>query len=264
MNRLIVLMLCLAAAGSIAGYTHYTRDTGEPAAVYTVPQRAPEPVAKPPAAAAPKAVELPPGDRAALARALQRELRRVGCYSGEVTGVWTTSSRMAMKAFTDRVNATLPIDAPDQVLLSLVQGHQDRACGTACPAGQTATEGGSCTPNAVLAKAAKHPAPADATPSAPADKANAALPIAGAATALAAMPRPEAKATATDGTRLAAVKPQETPATDKKALGGRVAPHGGPVPPEGVRERRTRRSGQTAASPPPKFVRNFLKALGLK
>ena len=263
MNRVIVLLLCLASAGGIVGYTHYTRDAVDSAAVYTVQQRTPEPTARPPAATAATTIE--PGDRAALARALQRELKRVGCYSGEITGVWTTSSRMAMKAFTDRVNATLPIDTPDQVLLSLVQGHRDRACGTACPTGQTATESDVCVPNAVLARAAKPASPADASPHEPADKANAALPLAGAATALAlaapaAVPRPEAKAT--DSARLAAVKPQEAPATDKKALGERVAPHGGPVPPEGMRERRTRRSA--AASRPPKVVRDFLKVLGFK
>lgn len=269
MNRVIVLMLCLASAGGIAGYTHYTRDTGEPTAVYTVPQRTPEPVTRPPAATAPKTIDLPPGDRAALARALQRELQRVGCYGGEITGVWTTSSRMAMKAFTDRVNATLPIDTPDQVLLSLVQGHQDRACATACPAGQSATESGACMPNAVLAKAAKAPGPAGTTLDAPADKANAALPAAGAALALAApaaVPRPDVKATAADGARPTAIKPapQEAPAADKNTLGERTARHGGPVPPEGVHERRPRRSAQPATSRPPKVVRDFLKVLGFK
>jgi peptidoglycan hydrolase-like protein with peptidoglycan-binding domain len=151
MNRVIVLILCLASAAGIAGYTYF-RDPGEPTTVYVVPQRPPEPKPKPATV-----TNIDPSDRAALARALQRELKRVGCYSGEITGQWTTSSRMAMKAFTERVNATLPIDRPDPVLLSLVQGHQEKACGAACPAGQTATEGGACTPNAVAAKAAKLP-----------------------------------------------------------------------------------------------------------
>ena len=103
--------------------------------------------------AAPKAAAVP-GDRASLARALQRELQRVGCYEGEVNGSWTTSTRMAMKAFTDRVNASLPIDAPDYILLSLVQRHEGRACGTNCPSGQLLSDEGRCVPSAVLAKAA--------------------------------------------------------------------------------------------------------------
>src|SRR5262245_2389990 len=107
MSRMIVLILCLASAGGIAGYTFFS-DRGEPAQVYTVVPRTPDPVVKPAAAAT---TTIDPGDRAALARALQRELKRVGCYDGEITGVWTTSSRMAMKAFTEHVNATLPVDA---------------------------------------------------------------------------------------------------------------------------------------------------------
>ena len=53
-----------------------------------------------------------PSDRAALVRDLQRELRRVGCYTGALDGIWNTSTRAAMKAFTGRVNAVLPIERP--------------------------------------------------------------------------------------------------------------------------------------------------------
>ena len=95
-----------------------------------------------------------PNDRASLARALQRELQRVGCYDGEINGNWSTSTRMAMKAFTDRVNASLPTDAPDYILLSLVQRHEGKACGTGCPTGQNLSDEGRCVPSAVLAKAA--------------------------------------------------------------------------------------------------------------
>ena len=99
-----------------------------------------------------------PNDRASLARALQRELQRVGCYDGEISGNWSTSTRMAMKAFTDRVNASLPTDAPDYILLSLVQRHEGRACGTGCPTGQLQSDEGRCVPSAVLAKASPKPA----------------------------------------------------------------------------------------------------------
>ena len=43
------------------------------------------------------------------------ELRRVGCYGGELNGVWTPATRLAMKAFTERVNATLPVGDPDDI-----------------------------------------------------------------------------------------------------------------------------------------------------
>jgi hypothetical protein len=233
MMRAIVLVLCLAAAGGIAVYTHYSR--GVSGEVYTVPRRPVQPASPVPAAAA-KLID--PDDRAALARALQHELKRVGCYSGEITGVWTTSSRMAMKTFVERVNAALPIDNPDPVLLSLVQGRRDRACG-ACPAGQTAAAGGACVPNAVLANGAREPA--DARPDADA------RPGAAAALALPAptsAPKADARAPAPGAPRPVAATPA------------------GPMPPEGmVRERRPRHTAE-APPRPPKVVRDVLKALG--
>ena len=56
-----------------------------------------------------------------------------------------------MKAFMDRVNATLPTEEPDYILLSLVQAARDKVCGAACPAGQGLADGGRCVPNAILA-----------------------------------------------------------------------------------------------------------------
>jgi hypothetical protein len=133
MLRAIVLVLCLASAGAIAAYSYYTRnDAGEP--VYTVPSPSVVPPAPQPATRRPIA----PDDQAALARELQRELKRVGCYTGEVSGVWTAASRVAMKAFVEHVNAALPVEKPDPVLLSLVQGHRDRAC--AVPGSTAATD----------------------------------------------------------------------------------------------------------------------------
>jgi len=96
-----------------------------------------------------------PRDRAALTRELQVELRRVGCYGGELNGVWTPAARKAMKSFTDRVNASLPVGEPDDILLALVQTHQGEACGKPCPAGQGLADDGRCLPSAILAQAAK-------------------------------------------------------------------------------------------------------------
>jgi hypothetical protein len=90
-----------------------------------------------------------------LARDLQRELRRVGCYKGEITGAWTPAAQAAMAAFMDRVNATLPTDEPDYILLTLVQGHGGIACGVECPSGQVSAEGGRCVPRAVVAQASR-------------------------------------------------------------------------------------------------------------
>jgi hypothetical protein len=246
MMRGIVLVSCLAAAGGIALYTHYSRgDSGEP--VYNVPSRPAEPPRRSAPGAAAKAVD--PTDRAALAREIQRELRRVGCYGGEVNGVWTTSSRMAMKTFVERVNAALPIDNPDPVLLSLVQGHRDRACGV-CPPGQTATA--ACVPTAVPTAAA----PADARPEA--DKPGGAATAAGAAALALTTPPAAAKA----DPRASDPRTSGPGANRAAPAAAAPGPPGEPVPPEGlVRERRPRQSAESPPRPP-KVVRDVLKVLG--
>jgi hypothetical protein len=98
-----------------------------------------------------------------LAQQLQRELARVGCYDGEINGVWTPATRRALKAFMDRVNAALPTEAPDRIQLALVEAARERVCGAACPAGETVAEG-RCIPNVVLAgrKFAPNALPANA------------------------------------------------------------------------------------------------------
>lgn len=67
--------------------------------------------------------------RANLTRDIQNELKRVGCYDGEISGEWSSSTRRAMKAFIDKVNAALPSDEPDHILRTMVQGHPGNACG---------------------------------------------------------------------------------------------------------------------------------------
>ena len=109
-----------------------------------------------------------PLDREGITREIQRQLKRVGCYGGAITGVWTPSVRQAMKAFTDRVNAALPVDQPDQILLAMLQSHQQVTCAS-CPPGQGAGGDGRCLPNALLGRAKLHaPAPAAVSTTAPA------------------------------------------------------------------------------------------------
>jgi hypothetical protein len=96
-----------------------------------------------------------PGNPASLGVELQRELKRVGCYDGDLNGSWTIATRKAMKAFTNRVNAALPVNQPDHILLALLRGHRDKACSIACPTGQGLTSDDRCIPNAILAQATK-------------------------------------------------------------------------------------------------------------
>lgn len=64
-----------------------------------------------------------------LTRSIQQELQRVGCYSGSLDGQWSESTRRSMGAFTQSLNAKLPINAPDYILLTMLQGQRGVACG---------------------------------------------------------------------------------------------------------------------------------------
>jgi hypothetical protein len=109
----------------------------------------------------PEAMAGPPLDRPALARQIQRQLKRIGCYGGQVTGAWTPSVRQAVTTLMERVNASLPIDQPDPVLLAMVESQSVGACSKACPAGQGRVADGRCQPEALLAgDAAKKRPPA--------------------------------------------------------------------------------------------------------
>ena len=86
-------------------------------------------------------------DRVELVRDLQRELSRVGCYNGSLDGQWNAATRQSMGDFLARVNARLPLNEPDSILLALVRSHADHR-DAKCRAG----DGKSArTPNATLA-----------------------------------------------------------------------------------------------------------------
>lgn len=71
------------------------------------------------------------GDRTALARALQAGLARAQCYTGPVNGAWTTQSKDAMRRFTTAVNAQLPVNEPDHILLALIETNSAANCSSA-------------------------------------------------------------------------------------------------------------------------------------
>jgi hypothetical protein len=178
-----------------------------------------------------------PMDRDRLARELQKELRRVGCYDGELNGVWTPAARRAMKTFTDRVNATLPIDEPDAVLFAMVQSQPDRVCGKPCPIDQGLGEDGRCLPNAILAKAASKPSLSAVATHAPASGGPAAgkpAPSRWSATVTAARPTPPAQPAAgapaapTPSQALALAPAAPPPTEGRMALAG---PTPQPAPP---------------------------------
>ena len=94
-----------------------------------------------------------PSDAFSIARDAQAELRRVGCYEGEINGFWSPSSRAAAQRFLDRINAKLPVDTPEDALLALLRGKSDLACNE-CPRGQGLDAAGRCIPTALLKRSA--------------------------------------------------------------------------------------------------------------
>ena len=236
------------AAALVSAYVLAARQPETAAAapvVVTLPQRAPpapQPAVRPQAGSPqPKiAAQVGPGpmsaDPASLARTLQRELKRVGCYDGDISGVWNAPSRAAMKAFTERVNATLPVDAPDQVLLALVQAHQGRACGAACRSGEAQAADGRCLPGAIIAKAGR-PAPPPPEPVAKAEPAIASVP----APVLVTRKPPMAAPPSEPAPRIASAAPEPLP------TGPQVLPPGAPVPLPAESMRGVRHAGPTPA-----------------
>jgi hypothetical protein len=74
----------------------------------------------------------PTVDKLQLGRDIQRHLKRVGCYTGEVNGTWSPGTRRAMKAYLDHVNASLPVEEPQLALLALLETQGSLACGAPC------------------------------------------------------------------------------------------------------------------------------------
>lgn len=82
---------------------------------------------------------------------IQQQLKRLGCYYGRVDGSWGASTKDAMKTFTDRVNAELPIEEPDYLLLTLLQSQSSRSCDE-CPPGLVLSANGRCLPRPTVAQ----------------------------------------------------------------------------------------------------------------
>ena len=66
----------------------------------------------------------PVADDDALARALQSELARVGCYGEEIDGKWGPASAQALTAFNYWMAGTAPVGRPTQAALDAVRAAQ--------------------------------------------------------------------------------------------------------------------------------------------
>ncbi len=88
---------------------------------------------------------------------LQQQLRRVGCFKGNLHGQWDAATRRAMARFNDRVNAHLPLDQPNPILLTLVEKYDNRACGASCSPGTAPNTLGLCVASQTVAMAVPTP-----------------------------------------------------------------------------------------------------------
>jgi outer membrane protein assembly factor BamD (BamD/ComL family) len=80
-----------------------------------------------------------------LARALQFELQRVGCFIGAVNGEFDDATKAAWRKFVKLTSTNLPDDASSDAI-NAVRGINKRVCPPVCSHGQHA-EGDLCVPN---------------------------------------------------------------------------------------------------------------------
>ena len=76
---------------------------------------------------------IPPTTTSGTIRALQRELKRVGCYTGKIDGTWGPVSRDAAIMFVQSAGLTLPSDEPYQTLLTRSQQRVAPGCTDTSP-----------------------------------------------------------------------------------------------------------------------------------
>jgi hypothetical protein len=82
----------------------------------------------PPGEQAPAAAKQADDPIAELARALQTELKRLGCDPGNVDGVWGDRAKAALAKFARIARVTVPSDTPSSEALQKLLGQKSRIC----------------------------------------------------------------------------------------------------------------------------------------
>jgi hypothetical protein len=102
----------------------------------------------------------PPVDNSQLVRSLQRELRKVGCLSGEPDGVWGEQSKTALKSFVRLTKLSVSSDEPSAAVLDAATAARGRICPLVCDEGEHVV-GGRCVdkPRPARAREANQPKP---------------------------------------------------------------------------------------------------------
>jgi Caspase domain len=80
-------------------------------------------------------------DQDKLVRALQTELKRVGCDPGNVDGVWDDKAKRALAEFARLSKVALPTEAPTSEALQAALGQKDRICALQCGPHETEKSG---------------------------------------------------------------------------------------------------------------------------
>jgi hypothetical protein len=77
-----------------------------------------------------------PPSKAELAKSVQAELRRVGCFSGSADGDWDAASRRALELYNKNAGTTLDAKAASTEALEAIKLKSARVCPLACKSGQ--------------------------------------------------------------------------------------------------------------------------------
>ncbi|MEZ5775483.1 MAG: hypothetical protein R3D33_12490 [Hyphomicrobiaceae bacterium] len=103
------------------------------------------------------AVEPEVEDRPTLVRAIQRGLRRVGCYRGSDHGRWNRSTRAAILRYSEGSALPAGLDDPSgeptALLLRAISRQTDRVCGASCGVGRAPDDDGHCVALSITASA---------------------------------------------------------------------------------------------------------------
>ena len=63
-----------------------------------------------------------------MTESMQKELKRVGCYSGEVDGKWGEGTRDAVQEFADESKMVLSTSEPTEVALNVLAASKAGVC----------------------------------------------------------------------------------------------------------------------------------------
>jgi Caspase domain len=100
----------------------------------------------------PSAPVAPPVDPEALTRAIQAELKRVGCDPGSVDGKWGGKVKSALGQFSRLRKVSLPTDDPTPAALQAIANQKGRVCSLECDDDEVEADG-KCVPKRPEAKA---------------------------------------------------------------------------------------------------------------